>query len=69
MEFTLQGLIANSKNLYISNLVNSFSLNPRKLYQFLKGLKSDPKTMFLLNNSKALHDPSLIANRYNNFFK
>ena len=61
MEFTLQGLIANSKDVYNSNLVNSFSCSPRRLYQFLKVLKSEWKTMFLVNNSKAfLHDPSIL---------
>ena len=58
MEVTLQGLIAKSKGMYISNLINSFSHKPRKLYQFLKFFKSEPTTTFLFNNSRAIHDPS-----------
>ena len=67
MELTLQCLIAMSKDLYISNLINSFSHKPRKLYQFLKFFKSEPTTTFLFNNSRATHDPSLLVNHLTTF--
>ena len=69
MEITLHGLIVSSKVLYIGDLFNSVSFKPGKMYQFVKHLKSEQKTIFIFDNSTAIHDPSLVVNYFRKFFK
>ena len=69
MGITLHGLTASSKDPYIADLFNYISSKPGKMYQFVKYLKSEQKSIVILDNSTAIYDLSLVANYFSKFFK
>ena len=69
MEISLQALIQKSKEDYLSNLVKSFSKNPRKLYGYLNSLtQSKYKPEFIVHNGSIVHDPVEKVSLFNQFF-
>ena len=69
LEQSLESLILQSKENYISSLVTSFSSDPKKLYRYLRDMKKKgSSSTFRGANNETLNDPSVIAHSFNTFF-
>ena len=69
LEVLVEQQICISKESYISSLVTSFSTDPKKLFRYLRDLKSpiSPNT-FLAKSSTVISDPTDVAEAFNSFF-
>ena len=69
METSLQILIQLSKDEFLSNLVTSFNVNPRKLFVYFNNLsKSKFKLQFIVHDGNTIADPVQKASLINEFF-
>ena len=68
-EQSLESLISQLKENYISSLVTSFSSDPKKLYRYLRDMKKKASSSTCRGtNNELLTDPSDIALSFNTFF-
>ena len=62
-------MIGCAKATYIESLVTSFSLDPKKLYPYLRDLnKSSTPNVFVNCDGDIVEDPTCIATCFNKFF-
>ena len=69
LEEELQDLIQAAKCKYISGLCRRFFQEPKKLFRYLKDLRSATQSIpIIIQDAAVIRDPSAIAECYNNFF-